>query len=84
MTCQFGLFPFPPFHAQNVDRDVAASLQQRSNNTEEENPHTNDRKRRTLGVPIVVAQWLTNLTRNHEVEGSVPALAQRVNDPVLP
>ena len=32
------------------------------------------------GVPVV-AQWLTNLTRNHEVEGSVPALAQWVNDP---
>ena len=28
-----------------------------------------------LGVPIA-AQWLTNLTRNHEVAGSVPALAQ--------
>ena len=29
------------------------------------------------GVPIV-AQWLTNPTRNHEVSGSIPALAQRV------
>ena len=35
------------------------------------------------GVPVV-AQWLTNQTRNHEVEGSVPALAQWVNDPALP
>ena len=32
----------------------------------------------------VVAQWLTNPTRNHEVEGLVPALAQWVNDPALP
>ena len=34
-------------------------------------------------VPVV-AQWLTNLTRNHEVAGSVPALAQRVMDLALP
>ena len=31
-----------------------------------------------------MAQWLMNPTRNHEVEGSVPALAQWVNDPALP
>ena len=35
------------------------------------------------GVPIV-AQWLTNPTRNHEVASSIPALAQWVNDPELP
>ena len=35
------------------------------------------------GDPIV-AQWLTNPTRNHRVAGSIPALAQWVNDPVLP
>ena len=34
-------------------------------------------------VPVVV-QWLTNLTKNHAVEGSIPALAQWVQDPVLP
>ena len=28
-----------------------------------------------LGVPVV-AQWLTNPTRNHEVAGSIPGLAQ--------
>ena len=33
-----------------------------------------------IGVPVV-AQRLTNLTRNHEVAGWVPALAQWVNDP---
>ena len=31
-----------------------------------------------------MAQWLTNPTRKHEVVGSIPGLAQWVNDPVLP
>ena len=31
-----------------------------------------------------MAQWLANLPRNHGVVGSVPALAQWVEDPALP
>ena len=36
-----------------------------------------------MGVPIVV-QWLKNPTRNHEVVGSIPGLAQWVKDLVMP
>ena len=35
------------------------------------------------GVPVM-AQWLTNLTRNHDVAGLIPGLTQWVQDPAWP
>ena len=41
------------------------------------------KKKKKKGVPVM-ALWLTNPTRKHEVSGSIPGLARWVNDPVLP
>ena len=39
-----------------------------------------EKKKKKKGVPVVV-QWLTNPTRNDEVAGSIPGLAQWVGNP---
>ena len=39
-------------------------------------------KNSKFGVPVL-AQWLTNPTRSHEISGSIPGLAQWVKDLAL-
>ena len=47
------------------------------------NHHYFSYKTEILVVPVM-AQWLTNPTRNHKVAGLIPGLIQWVKDPVLP
>ena len=47
-----------------------------------QNPTSIHDKNSYQGVPVM-AQWLRNPTRNHDVAGSIPGLAKWVKNPVL-
>ena len=58
-------------------------LQERPKEKAKRQKDKKKKKKLDLGGVPVVAQWLTNPTRNHEVAGSIPGLAQWVMDPAL-
>ena len=58
---------------------ASGAAQRNSKKTKKKKPKN---KNFHLGVPVVT-QWLTNPTRNHEVAGSIPGLAQWVKDLAL-
>ena len=43
---------------------------------------TDETFKKKTGIPVV-AQWLINPIRNHEVVGLIPGLTQPVKDPAL-
>ena len=45
-------------------------------------PSLHPQKKSRVGIPVV-AQWLMNPTKSHEVAGLIPGLTQWVKDPVL-
>ena len=61
---------------------IASFLKFESHGKEDLESQVSPSKKFVNGVPVV-AQWLTNPTRNHEVAGSIPGLAQWVKDPAL-
>ena len=55
-----------------------------SKSTDETSQNGSEQKQNTkFGVPVV-AQWLMNPTRHHEVAGLIPGLAQWVKNLALP
>ena len=71
--------PYAVGAAQEIATTTTTKDKKRQKKTKNK---TKQKKNCYRGVPVVV-QWLMNLTRNHEVVGLIPGLAQWVKDLVL-
>ena len=83
-VAQDGSLVWEPLHAMDMAERTEIKQASQPGQFEVDFPISN-----TLQVHLhfgvsVMAQWLTNPTRNHEVSGSIPGLAQQVKDLVLP
>ena len=83
-TAPIGPLAWESPYATGAAQDIATTATTTSTTTDKK---IKDKKKKKKKKGVEFPSWrqrLTNPTRNHEVAGSVPALAQWVNDPALP